>query len=253
MLTVIKLSFNIVVPSYKRAEIINSSFIRILCDKVKCQVVVPKEQEADYKKNLNPKIELVIIPDEYEGRLLRKRNWILANLFTEDFLMMADDDVTGVEMITDLSTEYLTPEEMIDLFENCYELCQFYNVNFFGFAQMNMTANLMSKKTTISNNFISEVLCGYTNKSIRYNEDYIFRGDVDLYFKMLLKDDGVMRFNLFTVKMLTRHGFGSGGLRSNIDKNAVDHDNELLLSLYGLEAKKLINALDSQGKGVYHE
>lgn len=249
----INLSFNVVVPSYKRADIIKNHFVNELCELVSCCVVVPKDQAEAYKNNVAKKVEIVVIPDDYEGKLLRKRNWILDNLFIEDFLVMSDDDVSGMIMLTDLSGELLTPKEMCDVFVSGYELCNYYDLGYFAFAHNSMIANLTAKKMTISNNYGSEVLCGFTKKNVRYNEEFIFRGDIDLYFKQLIKHSGVMKINMFCVKNMTSHGKGKGGLREMVNKEAMNHDNDLLRKQYGKFAQNQIDSLISKGKGVYHE
>ena len=245
-------SFNIVVPSFNRAQIAKKSFINELCEVTECQIVVPPAQVSEYKKTMNSKVEIVEIPDQFEGKLLVKRNWILKNLFKNDFLMMADDDVIDLMMISDLGTEMISSEEIVEICNVGYDLAKFYEVNYFGFAQEGMAMHLNQKRDFIANNWFSEEFCGYTSDQVQYDDRFIFRGDIDLFFRQLILNEGVIKMNGYVTKNLFKHGAGEGGLRGNIDGEAIKHDNNLLIGKYGQKAKNMLRNIAGK-KSTYKD
>jgi len=97
----------------------------------------------------------------------------------------------------------------------------------------------------ISNSFIDETLIGYCKK-IKYDDNFYFRGDMDLYFRSLIDGKGVVRFNGFSLKMIATHGKGFGGLR-NIGRKEIEQDNELIVKKYGYIGMRKIKQLKGKG------
>ena len=76
---------NVVIPTYKRYNSLKGK------DYFKdAKYVLPESQKDDYLKVLDIN-RMIVIPDECDGSIGKKRNWILKNI--EKPLIMVDDDV----------------------------------------------------------------------------------------------------------------------------------------------------------------
>lgn len=76
---------NIVIPTYKRSTgLLGKDYW------TSAKYVLPESQRDEYRKVL-PANRMVVIPDEADGNIARKRNWILKNI--DRPLLMIDDDV----------------------------------------------------------------------------------------------------------------------------------------------------------------
>lgn len=121
------MSFNIVIPSHKRAERVYSK--DLVTDPIIC---VAKSQYDEYKY-YNPECEIVCHPDNIIG-LVPKRNWMV-NHFGE--LFMIDDDVTGFQPVyrpLGESSARITDKEYIrNCIERLWRIACLIDVNLFGF------------------------------------------------------------------------------------------------------------------------
>jgi len=236
-------NFKIIVPSYCRSDTIKTHFAVGLPN---AYAVVPESQYEDYK---GCGMNLVKFPDELEGNLPRKRNWIMENLFDDslDFLVMSDDDVVGVDILTDFGCDPLSQDEILEMLCLGYDLSKFYGVSFFGFSQRNRFI-YKKRDRLLVNAFVDETVCGYLDRSLREDEKLTIRADVDLYFRLLIRDGGVLRINFLFPVMKTRHGVGEGGLRSVVDRNRINKDNEIIIGRYGERGRSLIRSLSGEGK-----
>ncbi len=79
---------NIVIPTYKRPhKLVGAEYFHT------ARFVLPESQRDAYLRVL-PIGRMVVIPDEADGTITRKRNWILQNIGRP--LAMIDDDVRGI-------------------------------------------------------------------------------------------------------------------------------------------------------------
>jgi hypothetical protein len=79
---------NIIIPSYKRSDnLLGKDYFKMA---VYC---VPESQKQDYINSVGPD-RVIAIPDECDGDIVKKRNWILKNIPRP--LIMIDDDVESI-------------------------------------------------------------------------------------------------------------------------------------------------------------
>ena len=109
---------NVVIPSYKRSEYLEGKDYFYMA-----KYVVPQSQVEDYLKVLDSD-RLVIIPDECDGSIAKKRNWILDNI-PRPFIMI-DDDVRGL-VLYDKTKEMkvgvkILKEDLEEVFEMLVEM-----------------------------------------------------------------------------------------------------------------------------------
>jgi len=76
---------NIVIPTYKRSHNLEGKLYFS-----GAKYVLPESQRDEYLKVL-PEKRMIVIPDEADGNIAKKRNWILQNIPRP--LLMLDDDV----------------------------------------------------------------------------------------------------------------------------------------------------------------
>lgn len=106
----------IVIPSYKRAKIMETS--RWLKSAL---VVVPNSQKEEYEDYND--VEIVGIPDEQDGSISRKRNAILEMFQGEDILMM-DDDIREVGYFQAGLLHRVGEKYFLEFVENMFQMCQ---------------------------------------------------------------------------------------------------------------------------------
>jgi hypothetical protein len=76
---------NVVIPSFKRADkLLGKDYFTM------AKYVVPESQADAYSKVVGKK-RVIALPDDQDGNIGRKRNWILRNISRP--LIMMDDDV----------------------------------------------------------------------------------------------------------------------------------------------------------------
>lgn len=79
---------NIIIPTFKRAGNVKGfNYFK------SSKLCVSESQSAEYARHYG-KRRLLVMPDEFEGNIARKRNWILRNVKRP--LLMVDDDVEHI-------------------------------------------------------------------------------------------------------------------------------------------------------------
>lgn len=82
----------ILVPSYGRA-----GFASTMDLIPSANIVVPKSQEADYRKHYGDRV--ISIPDHLDGNVAKKRNACLSLVDNDELFWLIDDDLISVEFI----------------------------------------------------------------------------------------------------------------------------------------------------------
>ena len=117
---------NVVIPTYKRANALAGKDYFTFA-----RYVLPESQRDEYAKVL-PADRMIVIPDDQDGSITRKRNWILNNI-ERPFCMM-DDDVEYLLMMEGRSREKsrfisyqrIDQEIVLDVIKHYTDLaCQF--------------------------------------------------------------------------------------------------------------------------------
>ena len=110
---------NIIIPSYKRSHDLKGKdyfFMAKYC--------VPESQYNDYLKVL-PKDRIITLPDDQDGDIVKKRNWILKNIQMP--LIMIDDDVEKINYFQSDNNKAISIEldksKVLEFFINSFNLC----------------------------------------------------------------------------------------------------------------------------------
>ena len=152
-------------------------------------IVVPKSQEADYRKYYG---ELVVaIADELDGSAPRKRNAVL-NLYPGENILMVDDDMTAISRRKNKIP--LGKQEIAHLAENAFLMCSEIGAGMWG---INMNLDPMKHRDFHPLSLTKPVywFVGILPDDIRYDERLLLGEDLDFYLQKLNKYRKVLRFN----------------------------------------------------------
>ncbi len=201
----------IVIPSYKRWESLPGY------DYFKNAIyVVPQSQYEKYICGRDEK-RFIAIPDECDGTVARKRNWILKNIPRP--LIMIDDDVDCLTMCE--GGEYfekygtakqkieLSPEDAERVFINTANLAYEWGCPMFGFNINTDGRNYAQYKPFSLSQVILGPCQGHLFHDLLYDEDMDLKEDYDISLQALNKYKKILRCNKYAVN--AQHGDVKGG------------------------------------------
>lgn len=182
--------FQIFIISYKRSGKVSS-------DKVfnNAFIVVPESQLKDYEKyEYSNGCKLLAIPDECDGNIVRKRNWILNNFSGN--VIIVDDDYKYFGMNEGLKKLKITADEVDMLIHNGCMCCREIGTVMWG---VNMSDDPMwyreyspfSTQCCVLGPF--QAFCDLP-RDIRYDERLYLKEDYDMSLQVLQRYHKVFRF-----------------------------------------------------------
>jgi len=245
--------FKVFIPSYKRWDTIKKSVVNKMAPYVDVSVVALSEDEANYRRVLSNEVKFIPVDKSSEGRLAKKRNWILDNCFTKDldFIVMMDDDVEGIYFMLGENPERISEENYGQIFEETYLLAETVGAPAFGFSNTINIRNMIGKRMNpISfHSLFSEVCIGFLDRGFRYDEKVNIRVDVELLCRMLYQKGILCKNGFYGIREIVTYGAGSGGLRESSNKKFLEDDNKYIIKKYGLFAKRFIDLM----KGSFYK
>lgn len=199
---------NVVIPSYKRSHDLKGKDYFTMA-----QYVVPQSQEQEYKSVVGNRV--IVIPDDRDGDIVSKRNWILENIPRP--LIMIDDDVSHLNIWDKRNDEeYLKeefPKELLpELFEHMLQVAEDFGVKMWGLAQ---NGDDRSYKEFIPFNLSNIVLGpfqGHLDHPLKFDPRVGSKDDYDMSLQQLHRYGKVLRFNKFSY--WCEHGDNKGGIVS---------------------------------------
>lgn len=203
---------NIVIPTYKRAcALVGEDYFRF------SKYVLPESQRDDYKKML-PAKRMIVIPDENDGNIARKRNWILRNIGRP--LLMLDDDVCGLTTTEGIYTggEFqkakqmvkLTPDQATNVIECGFNLANEFGCVLWGVNVNTDGRNYQQYKPFSLSHVILGPFSGHLKHDLFYDERMGTKDDYDFSLQVLRKYKKILRINKYSYDC--SHGTNSGGL-----------------------------------------
>lgn len=216
----------IFIPSYKRWDSIKTHKI---VDE--CVVVVPKSQEEKYRK-CNKDINLLICPDEIEGNIARKRNWIKRNCKTR-YLMMMDDDLLGFQKVINMKQIKMKKWEIKEMFLQGFLLMEDIGAIMWG---VNLNTDPLCYREYSPFSLIAPVLGPFVAmrnvNDIWYDERLPLKEDYDLSLQVLFKYRKILRMNRYSYDTVHLTN-ASGGC---VDYRSLERElmqNKMLLKKWG--------------------
>lgn len=202
---------NIVIPSYKRWDklvgyeyFINAKYI--IC-----------ESQADQYFMKWDRDRFIVIPDDDDGSIVKKRNWILKNIPRP--LVMIDDDVDKITMCE--GGDYfkihgrakqmipLSGEQAEDLLKQLANLAYMWGCPMFGMNLNTDGRNYQQYKPFSLTQPILGPCCGHLEHSLLYDERMDLKEDYDISIQALNKYRKILRANKYAVNAM--HKDNSGG------------------------------------------
>lgn len=203
---------NVIIPSYKRSHDLKGKdyfFMAKYC--------VPESQKDEYIKEVG-KDRVIILPDNEDGDIVKKRNWILKNIARP--LIMIDDDVSEIgyyenrkgKVDGNHSRKTMDKNLLIDFFEHNFNLANDFNCKMWGLAQNQ--DNRICKEFLPFNltNIILGPFQAHLEHDLFFDKRVGTKDDYDMSLQQLRKYKKVLRLNKF--HYLCEHGDNKGGIVS---------------------------------------
>lgn len=184
--------FRVYVPSYGRPG-------KVTTDKVfnDCIVVVPESQEEAYAKHeyANGAV-LMTLPDDQDGNVAKKRNWILdyAKSRGEEDVLLVDDDYLYVAYYEDGCQYRADPDRVDHLLAVGFSLCRDIGSVMWG---INQLVDRKAYRETTPFSLLAPILGpfqGFVATPCRYDEDLWLKEDYDMWLQSIQKAHHTIRF-----------------------------------------------------------
>jgi hypothetical protein len=225
------MEINVVIPSYKRSHaLVGKNYFKM------AKFVVPESQKHEYIDAVG--IERVIaIPDECDGSITKKRNWILENIPRP--LIMIDDDVESIGYFEkrsgmkngDHRRKTLDPDLLMDFFRQSFELCEQFGSKMWGIAQ-NEDNRIYKEHLPFS---LSKIALGpfqaHLSHDLKFDDRVGSKDDYDFALQHLRKYNILFRWNKF--HYICEHGFNSGGIVSMRTLDREIHESKQIMRKWG--------------------
>jgi hypothetical protein len=184
----------IYIPSYNRAnQVLSAEYFKGL----DYRIVIPEKQYKNYLQYHDRK-ELLVIPDNRDGNVSKKRNAILDVMKEkEGFGIVADDDILYVAHV--MTGEKLDGKRVANLFENMFVICEGIGAYFCGLNNSNDKLKYRGDMHPFSLTKSFYQLVGIIESGIRYDETLVRGEDIDFYLKQMHKYHKVVRDNRYFV------------------------------------------------------
>ena len=182
--------------------------------------VVPESQRDEYTQAVGA-ARLIVIPDEDDGSIPRKRNWILKNV--ERPLVMLDDDVRCLTTTEGLYSDdgkflqtkrmvKLTPEVAMRVLVEGFNLAHQWGCVYWGINVNTDGRNYQQYKPFSLSQMVLGPFHAHLNHDLLYDERLPFKEDYDFSLQVLCRHKKVLRMNKFGY--YCEHATNPGGVVS---------------------------------------
>lgn len=197
---------NVIIPSYKRSHDLKGKDYFYMA-----KYCVPESQKKEYIDVLG-KERVITLPDNKDGNIVKKRNWILNNVSFP--LIMIDDDVSEICFFESKNNKpiknSINREDLIDFFGKSFELCEEFGCKLWGINQN--TDPIAYKQYSPFN--LSKIILGpfqgHLKHDLLFDERVGTKDDYDMALQQLNKYKKVLRLNKFSYEC--EHGDNKGGI-----------------------------------------
>ena len=226
---------NIVIPSYKRSyDLAGKDYFYT------ARYCVPESQKDDYANTVGSD-RLVVIPDNRDGDIVKKRNWILENI--ERPLIMIDDDVKGIGYFEsrngtrngDHLQKIMDPELFIEFCKQSFVVCEELGARMWGVNQNTDAMSYREYQPLSLSYTILGPFQGHLKHDLKFDERVGTKDDYDMSLQQLQKYHMIMRWNKY--HYICAHGDNQGGIVSYRSKAREIEYCEAIMEKWG---KKII-------------
>lgn len=196
--------WTIAIPSFGRAGRVTSD--AIFHDAL---IVVPESQAEEYaEQKFRNGCTLVTLPDDRDGNIARKRNWIMDQY--PGNLLIVDDDYDYVGMVENEKQVRLGWESIHDLLLNGFSMARELGTVLWG---LNLQVDPKFYRPYSPLAFLAPVLGpwqGFVDCDLRHDEDLWLKEDYDLSLQVFRKYHRTLRFNKY--HYMVDHFNAAGGI-----------------------------------------
>lgn len=226
----------VVIPSYKRWDGLKGADYFI-----DAKYVVPSSQVDKYSKVVGAK-RVIEIPDEQDGNIAKKRNWILHNIPRP--LVMIDDDVESIGYFEgrdgmsngDHRRKTLDKDLVIPFFQHLADVANQFGCKMFGLAQ-NEDNRIYKEWMPFSLSCLTlGPVSGHLDHDLFYDENMGSKDDYDMGLQQLNKYRKIFRYN--KAHYICGHGSNSGGI---VGMRTKEYEIELCKKIMLKWGKKIIS------------
>ena len=209
-------------------------------------IIVCPESQLDMYSKYHPTMKILSCPDDVEGNIARKRNWIKRQCETPYFVMM-DDDLESINVLEDMKRKKLSTPEIEELFVTGFTMMEDLGTVLWG---LNVNPDPVCYRENIPFKLLAPILGPFTaqknDKDIWYDERLSLKEDYDFSLQVLHKYHKILRFNKYNY--LANHIKNDGGCTDYRTKSREEEQNELLQRKWGrnivrYDMKKSINPI----------
>ena len=208
------MGLSIVIPTYKRWDrLAGKDYFRT------ARYVLPESQKKEYEKVLS-KDRMIVIKDEDDGSVAKKRNWILKNI--ERLILMIDDDVKGLVMTEGMHKvegkehSKATGKIMLNWDQAERVIIEGFNLAsqlecvLWGINVNTDERNYQQYKPFSLTQMVLGPFQGHLDHSLLFDERMGTKEDYDMSLQALNKYRKILRFNKFAYDC--EHGINKGGI-----------------------------------------
>jgi len=204
----------IVIPSFKRAgKVAGYDYFS------EAKIVIPASQESAYRE-FYEEARLIVIPNEEDGAIAKKRNWILHNIPRP--MVMIDDDVDRIVYCE--GGEYfkangraqqcidLPKERVMDWLAAGFNLAEQWGCPMWGINVNEDGRNYQQYKPFALTSMILGPFSAHLDHDCIYDEGMGTKEDYDMALQLINKYRKILRFNKYAY--MCEHGDNAGGIVS---------------------------------------
>jgi hypothetical protein len=201
--------------------------------------VLPESQRDEYFKAL-PQKRMIVIPDENDGNLCRKQNWMLRNL--ERPYLKIDDDVSALAHVEKGSRKRinkhikLSPAQAESLIISGFNLAGEWGCVYWGINVNTDGRNYQQYKPFSLTQPCLGPFNGHLKHDLYYDERMSGKDDFDFSLQVLHKHKKLLRMNKYSYTC--KHGDNKGGWVSERTKETEINDCNAIMKKWGREIIK---------------
>ena len=231
---------NICIPTYKRSgALAGAEYFE------SAKYVLPESQRDEYIKVL-PIKRMIVIPDESDGNIAKKRNWILKNI--DRPLVMLDDDVNGImtteskynedgEIITGKKIKRkLSKEDAAYVIKCGFNLADQLGCVYWGINLNDDSRSYMQYKPFSLTGPVLGPFSAHLKHNLFYDERLFLKEDYDISIQLLSKYKKILRINKYACSC--KHADNPGGVVSHRTMDRERQQCEAIMRKWGKDIIK---------------
>lgn len=191
------------IRSYKRAG-------RVATLKVTpwAKIFVPEAQADNYREYYGESV--VVVPDEKDGNIAFKSNYILDTLCQEwEYIVLLDDDITQIGYWSEGHRHTASPDHLKWFFPHFFHVAESLGVRLWGINQAQDPMFCQAYKPfSLLSGVLGPLTC-HIDPVLRFDPNMMFKEDYDFWFQNILRYRHTLRVNRY--HYLLNHATKTGG------------------------------------------